>query len=934
MVGNMVSIAESPMQENSFWWRPKNGLESGLLPCELVEISPSFTRNRFPNGGSGTFHQLIRPRRGSMQSEAFSEPVFQKQGKLITFFRGIILPRTSGKSKRKKKVFQVDLGEYLYGLEIEVPQVVTVCSQFIELRGCVDGVYRLSGISSNIQRLRRGFDEDKIPDLFNDRLVLQDIHSVSSLLKLYFRELPSPVCTFHLYDQFVSAVKATEDVRLYQLRAVIAQLPDANYSTLDYLMKHLHRVSLHHQDTGMTAKNLAIVWAPNLLRCQSLEAGGVEALQGVAVQAVVTEYLIKYCHIIFCEQSPPSERGTPRSVNKGYQPSFPISSPMKLLTLEEAQRQAHTINKRNQITPFDGSLPQHRKKVRPWKRKTIFAIKERKENVSTDNGSKAGARCPCIGDPSKMSTTPGSAYWEPPEYIGNAEIANKERSPCINHADSQPRYWPSGTRFNIDHPVQFDIDMDADMETKTIPNRKSVVPNSPVILRCSRQGDTNMTDLSFREARSSLRDKFRKFALSPISSSMSMTEKMGGQLDDEETAKGQHIKSNVKRLDLHRNDSLEFIDASSSEDSEFEMSPSTKRSKFHNKVQEPIPQIGQSDIKLNYVTPMSIKAGVKEKVETKLLECDHNKTNIKVTLDITSENNESQTFVIKSFKKENKDVELLETDTHTKDNAQKDASNAIQEKIVDETVGCKETKTVPTLITSACTVKGGDDAHEEQENVKETDTNGKGRMERYKEERRHLLREKYKMENYLSPVERAIRMKPPQHNEKQREVRTSSDLKSKFLSLSREKLTLDDTAGVDNENDVKISRISLNKASSHCSLSRQSLPEHLSDPSTHPRDTSDTKVSTHKVVLRLSRSCPVQGQVPNSDSSSGKVNPTKDEHIGEAVNVKEMASVFEPKKKELKLKPNMTFIPPSHTTAVPPSPSKIKSMAAIFEQNR
>ena len=115
----MVSIAESPMQENSFWWRPKNGLESGLLPCELVEISPSFTRNRFPNGGSGTFHQLIRPRRGSMQSEAFSEPVFQKQGKLITFFRGIILPRTSGKSKRKKKVFQVDLGEYLYGLEIE-----------------------------------------------------------------------------------------------------------------------------------------------------------------------------------------------------------------------------------------------------------------------------------------------------------------------------------------------------------------------------------------------------------------------------------------------------------------------------------------------------------------------------------------------------------------------------------------------------------------------------------------------------------------------------------------------------------------------------------------------------------------------------------------------------------------------------------------------
>ena len=93
----------------------------------------------------------------------------------------------------------------------------------------MDGVYRLSGMSSNIQRLRRSFDDAKIPDLFNDRLVLQDIHSVSSLLKLYFRELPAPVCTFHLYDQFVAAVKAGEAVRLYQLRDVIAQLPDSNY---------------------------------------------------------------------------------------------------------------------------------------------------------------------------------------------------------------------------------------------------------------------------------------------------------------------------------------------------------------------------------------------------------------------------------------------------------------------------------------------------------------------------------------------------------------------------------------------------------------------------------------------------------------------------------------------------------------------------------
>lgn len=35
-----------------------------------------------------------------------------------------------------------------------VPQVVRSCAEFIEKHGVVDGIYRLSGISSNIQKLR------------------------------------------------------------------------------------------------------------------------------------------------------------------------------------------------------------------------------------------------------------------------------------------------------------------------------------------------------------------------------------------------------------------------------------------------------------------------------------------------------------------------------------------------------------------------------------------------------------------------------------------------------------------------------------------------------------------------------------------------------------------------------------------------------------
>lgn len=76
-------------------------------------------------------------------------------------------------------------------------------------------------------------------------------------------------------------------------------------------MRHLKRVSDRGPQTGMTARNIAIVWAPNLLRCHVLEAGGVAALEGVGVQAVVTEFLILYADLIFCSAPLPTSTSIP-----------------------------------------------------------------------------------------------------------------------------------------------------------------------------------------------------------------------------------------------------------------------------------------------------------------------------------------------------------------------------------------------------------------------------------------------------------------------------------------------------------------------------------------------------------------------------------------------------------------------------------------------
>jgi hypothetical protein len=74
------------------------------------------------------------------------------------------------------------------------------------LHGIVDGIYRLSGVASNIQRLRNVFDEDQMVPTITDDILVQDIHSVSSLLKMYFRELPNPLFTYQLYSKFVVGI--------------------------------------------------------------------------------------------------------------------------------------------------------------------------------------------------------------------------------------------------------------------------------------------------------------------------------------------------------------------------------------------------------------------------------------------------------------------------------------------------------------------------------------------------------------------------------------------------------------------------------------------------------------------------------------------------------------------------------------------------------
>uniref|UniRef100_A0A9J8CRG5 Rho GTPase-activating protein 32 n=1 Tax=Cyprinus carpio carpio TaxID=630221 RepID=A0A9J8CRG5_CYPCA len=325
-VGDIVSVIDMPPKEDTTWWRGKHGFQVGFFPSECVE--------------------LINDKVPQSVTNSVPKPVSKKHGKLITFLRTFMKSRpTKQKLKQRgilrERVFGCDLGEHLLNSGHDVPQVLKSCTEFIEKHGVVDGMYRLSGIASNIQKLRHEFDSEQIPDLTKD-VYIQDIHCVGSLCKLYFRELPNPLLTYQLYEKFSEAVSAaTDEERLIKIHDVIQQLPPPHYRTLEFLMRHLSHLATFSYITNMHTKNLAIVWAPNLLRSKQIESAcfsGTAAFMEVRIQSVVVEFILNHVDVLFSPKLSSLIREGTGHNSLSRPKSLLVPSPStKLLTLEEAQ---------------------------------------------------------------------------------------------------------------------------------------------------------------------------------------------------------------------------------------------------------------------------------------------------------------------------------------------------------------------------------------------------------------------------------------------------------------------------------------------------------------------------------------------------------------------------------------------------------------------
>lgn len=195
--------------------------------------------------------------------------------------------------KRKKNlVFGNDLIQQARSENSVIPSVVLKCVREVEARGLsVEGIYRKSGTLGQVKELQDAFDENTNPKLSK----YQDINVITSLLKLYLRELSTPL----LSDDFILPHSLNNQERLNKTYALLHNMPIESYCTIKFLVQHLRRVHENQSINRMPLKNLAVVFGPTLLRCH--HAGNEEQQMREMIDTV--EFILQQSHILFADYS-------------------------------------------------------------------------------------------------------------------------------------------------------------------------------------------------------------------------------------------------------------------------------------------------------------------------------------------------------------------------------------------------------------------------------------------------------------------------------------------------------------------------------------------------------------------------------------------------------------------------------------------------------
>ncbi|KAG2375350.1 hypothetical protein C9374_009973 [Naegleria lovaniensis] len=181
----------------------------------------------------------------------------------------------------------------------DLPPFVIKAMEHLEKHGLnVEGIFRISPKKSDEEEVIRELENNIKFDVPYEKY---EIHLASSLLKLYLRELCDPLLTYEQYGMFIAAERIPDpEPRLMMIQKVIKFLPPTNFKIMKNLCLFLKRVAANSAVNKMSPSNLAIVFAPNLLK-SDLPQNHMEILQDSKYSNSLMTTLIESAESIFMQ---------------------------------------------------------------------------------------------------------------------------------------------------------------------------------------------------------------------------------------------------------------------------------------------------------------------------------------------------------------------------------------------------------------------------------------------------------------------------------------------------------------------------------------------------------------------------------------------------------------------------------------------------------
>ncbi|XP_049600567.1 rho GTPase-activating protein 17b isoform X4 [Syngnathus scovelli] len=200
----------------------------------------------------------------------------------------------------EQPAFGTALEEHLKRSNRDIALPIEACVMMLLETGMrEEGLFRIAAGASKLKKLKAALDcsTSQLEEFYSDP------HAVAGALKSYLRELPEPLMTFGLYDEWTQASNVSDpDKRLQALWVTCDRLPKTHKANFRYLVKFLARLAQNCDINKMSPSNIAIVLGPNLLWAK-MEGTLAEMAAATSVHVVaIIEPIIQHADWFFPEE--------------------------------------------------------------------------------------------------------------------------------------------------------------------------------------------------------------------------------------------------------------------------------------------------------------------------------------------------------------------------------------------------------------------------------------------------------------------------------------------------------------------------------------------------------------------------------------------------------------------------------------------------------